>query len=235
MKLSFAALTLAAMAGSTSALTFEPALAFTQFDGDCDGEAIYNGAIQSITTMSDSTFCVVDSITDIESGESMMSFSKVEIIGCKSDKIYEQWHHCVDSNCGLCETSHQMYSTWDSVNPDNLLGFCYDYTVALEDTATKAERGIATFDQVASVRFSFDDDVDAADAAAYIEMMDMNSCIKDGPPPASEDHDDEDHDDHDHDHDHDDEDHDDEMDSGASALATTAVVAMAAAATTMLL
>ena len=181
MKLSFTALAVAAMAGSTSAaITFNPPIPFTQFDGDCNEEVVYTGEVMSISKLGYGSFCVTDNI-NTENG-SMLAYSKVDIFECGTERIYENWHHCTDMTCGDCESEYQAYTNWDSIDPDNLVGFCYDYTFSMDEVIQKAERKVNTFNEVRQINFSFNANANPEDVKLYTEMMDDNSCIADGPP-----------------------------------------------------
>lgn len=181
MKLLFSTLALAAMAGSASAkVVFDPPLGFTQFDGDCEtGEPIYEGSVVSIEKISFGNFCVTDKIT-VEA-VTFDSFSKVEILGCEAGKIYEIWHKCEDSTCGSCEAEYNAYTNWESIAPDNVIGYCYDYTFSA-DPISATTRSVPTFDNVRKINFSFNEGTNFEDAQTYVEMMDENSCIVEGEP-----------------------------------------------------
>lgn len=227
MKLSFSALAVAAMAGSASAaLDFDPPIPFTQYDGDCTGSVLYSGEVVSIKMMEYGSFCVADNI--MVGDETQVAYSRVDIVQCEADKIYENWLNCDDADCSSCEAEYKAYTTWDSIEPADLIGHCYDYTFSA-DAITKSTRKVAgSFNEVHKVNFSFDDDADPADAKAYTELMDQNSCIAYGPPavdsnvatPVDEENEEE----------------PDEVDSGASAIGATAAATVAlAAATAMML
>lgn len=219
MKLSIAALALA-MAGSASAkIEFSPPLAFTQFDGDCSGDVLYTGEVVSIEDLGMSSFCIADNI-ETEDG-TIVSFSKVEIVSCTEDKIYENWYTC-DEDCADCSDVYHAYTNWDSVGPESITGFCYDYTFSM-DTVKSERMVVGTFDETRQINFSFDASASEEDAKMYTDMLDAGSCIVDGPPvaetmPEVEDEEPE----------------ADEIDSGASTLAATAAVAMGAVATMLL-
>ena len=180
-KLSLSALAVAAMAGSASAmLEFNPPIPFTQYDGTCDGDVYYTGEVVSIKMVEYGSFCVADNI--MFGGETTVAYSRVDIVQCDADKIYENWNKCYDAECGDCEPEYMAYTGWDSIAPDELIGYCYDYTFSA-DVITKSSRNIAgSFENTLKVNFSFDDSADPADVQAYVEMMDENSCIAYGPP-----------------------------------------------------
>ena len=230
MKLSIAAITLAAMAGSASAgIEFEPAIPFTQFDGDCSGEVLYSGQVVSIEELEYGSFCVAENI-DTEAG-SMVSYSRVDIASCTEDKIYENWHSC-DEGCATCDGAYSAYTTWDSVNPDPVVGHCYDYVFSLD--TVKTTRKIATFDSTRQINFSFDADANPDDVKMYVEMMDLGSCIADGPPVTADEPVEEMKDDMKDDMTKEDTMEEEEVESGASTLAATAAVAMGAVVTLLL-
>lgn len=181
MNLSFSALAIAAMAAPVSAkLTFDPPIPFTQYDGDCSGDTLYTGEVVSIKTMEYGSFCVADNI--MYQGETTVAYSRVDIVECHADKIYENWNKCSDAECSDCEAEYKAFTGWDSINPENLVGYCYDYTFSA-DVITKSTRKVAgTFDEVMKVNFAFDESADAQDAKAYVELMDKNSCIDFGRP-----------------------------------------------------
>jgi hypothetical protein len=180
MKLSFTTLAVAAMAGSASAgVTFDPPIPFTQFDGDCDEEVVYTGEVVSINKLDYGSFCIADNINTADGP--VVAYSKVDIFECDTERIYENWHHCTDDTCGECESEYQAYTNWDSIDPDNLVGFCYDYTFSM-DVTEKIERKVTTFNSVRQINFSFDAYANPEDVKLYTEMMDENSCIALGPP-----------------------------------------------------
>lgn len=221
MKLSIAALALA-MAGSASAkIVFSPPLAFTQYDGDCSGDVLYTGEVVSIEDLGMSSFCIADNI-ETEEG-TIVSFSKVEIVSCTEDKIYENWYTC-DEDCADCSDVYHAYTNWESVGPDSVVGYCYDYTFSM-DTVKTERMVVGTFEETRQINFSFDASGSEEDAKMYVDMLDAGSCIAAGPPvaetmPEVEDVTVEEP--------------EEEIESGASTLAATAAVAMGAVATMLL-
>ncbi len=220
MKLAVSTLALAAMAGSASATTvFIPPLPFTQYDGGCSEEVIYTGELLSIEMIEEGTFCISDKFFTDEG--TYVSHSKVDIVSCEGDRIYEDWSEC-DPGCTNCEPAYQAYTLWEDTDANTSVGYCFDYFFSLDEVTPRSTQ----FTNVRQINFSFDATANPADVKTYIEMMDMNSCIKGGQPavetieiaPVET-----------------------EVvsqvveESGASAFAATAAVAVAAAATTMLL
>lgn len=181
MKLSFSALSFAAMAGSVSAsLTFNPPIPFTQYDGDCSGDVLYKGEVVSIKKMEYGSFCVVDNIS--VDGETLEAFSRVDIVQCEADKIYENWNKCSDAECSECEAEYKAYTGWDSIAPTNLVGHCYDYTFSADAISKSVRKVAGTFENTQKVNFAFDPESNPEDAEAYVKLMDDNSCIAYGPP-----------------------------------------------------
>lgn len=232
MKLSFAALAIATMTGSASAgLIFNPPVPFTQYNGDCEtGTVLYKGNVDGIKMIENASFCISESLE----GEENTAYSRVDIVECTADKIYENWFTCEDSECKDCGNEYKAYTSWESIDPENLVGYCYDYTFSADEQPVSATRKTGTFNEVRQINYNFDADADPEDAMMYVKMMDDNSCIAAGRPTDStglkqasedniEDHSGEDH-----------SDNEDVAESGASALAASAAVAMAVA-TTMLL
>ena len=221
MKLATTTLALAAMAGSASATTvFIPPIPFSQYDGGCEEEVIYTGELLSIEMIEEGTFCISDKFFTEEG--TYVSHSKVDIVSCEAGRIYEDWSEC-DPGCMNCQPAYQAYTLWEDTNLNTAPGYCYDYFFSLDEVTPRSTQ----FENVRQINFSFDATANAADVKTYIDMMDMNSCIKAGPPAVEEVV---------------------EIapvetevvsqvveESGASAFAATAAVAMAAAATTMLL
>jgi hypothetical protein len=228
MNLSFSALAIAAMAGPVAAkLTFEPPIPFTQYDGDCSGDTLYTGEVLSIKTMEYGSFCIADNI--MFQGETSVAYSRVDIVECQADKIYENWNKCTDAECTDCEAEYRAFTGWDSIMPNNLIGHCYDYTFSA-DAITKSTRKVAgTFEEVMKVNFAFDESANAEDAQAYVELMDKNSCIDFGRPIETEAGGDVASASADVDADAD----ADSMDSGASTASAASTVALAAAAAMM--
>merc|ERR1712194_317524 len=143
-----------------------------------------------------------------------------------ADKIYENWLTCEDSDCKVCDGEFMAFTTWESIDPENLVGYCYDYSFSMDVQAVASTRKIGTFNEVRNINYNFDADADPEDARMYVKMMDDNSCIADGRPTDSTEQDNtedntEDHSGEDHSH------SEDEAESGASALAASAVVTMA--------
>merc|ERR1711933_468217 len=101
---------------------------------------------------------------------------------CVADKIYDDWNKCTDADCGDCEAEYKAYTGWDSIEPEELIGHCYDYTFSADEITKSVRMTAGTFEEVLKVHFSFDDNADPDDAAAYVELMDKNSCIDAGPP-----------------------------------------------------
>ncbi len=227
MKLSFA-LALATMTGSASAgVIFNPPLSFTQFDGGCSGETLYTGEIVSIAELDYGAFCISDNI-DTDEG-TIVSYSKVEISKCTEDKIYEDWSTC-DEGCASCEPAYHAYTSWDSIAPETVVGYCYEYIFSMDNIAATR-----SFTETRQINFSFDAGVNEEDAKTYVEMMDSASCIAAGAPvmditkeapsteiPAEIEEETEV------------EEETEEIESGASTLAATAAVAMGAVATMLL-
>ena len=216
MKLAISTLALAAMAGSASATTvFIPPIPFKQYDGGCSEEVIYTGELLSIEMLEPGSFCISDNFYTDEG--TIVSHSKVDVVSCEGDKIYEDWSEC-DPGCMNCQPAYQAYTLWEDTDANNQVGYCFDYFFSLDEVTPRSTQ----FTNVRQINFSFDETANPADVKTYVDMMDMNSCIKAGPPAV-------------------------EVvevapvdttvaqaESGASALAATAAVAMAAA-TTMLL
>jgi len=181
MKLSFTALAVAAIAGSASAaITFNPPIPFTQFDGDCDEEVVYTGEVVSINKLGYGSFCIADNINTADG--SVITYSKVDVFECDTERVYENWHHCTDMTCGECESEYQAYTNWNSMDADNLIGFCFDYTFSMDAVIEKTERKVSTFNEVRQINFSFDANANREDVKLYTEMMDDNSCVANGPP-----------------------------------------------------
>lgn len=191
MKLSLTTLALAAMSRSVSAGTnhasatftklFTPPIPFTQYDTNCDGDVLYTGSVASITKMEYGSFCISDNIV-AEDGTTSVAYSKVVIAECAVDKIYENWSTCEDSACGECAAEYNAYTSWDSIDPESILDYCYDYTFSM-DPIEKTSRNVAgTFESVMAVDFKFDDDADMDDVMTYLKTMDDNSCIVYGSP-----------------------------------------------------
>jgi len=231
MKLSITSLVLTSMAGFASAAeVFDPPIPFVQYDGSCDAEVIYEGEIISIAKLTEGSFCIAENIVDEETGEAEMSYSRVDVVECTEEKIYEDWHSC-DADCVTCDVDYMAYTNWESSKPEDLIGYCFDYFFSLDDISVASTR---MFEQTKQINFSFTDGAKTEDVEAYLNMMDNHSCIAAGPPTVeiskgtdttdTEVPDDVADVDADADAD----------DSGASSLVATAAVAMAAA-TTMLL
>lgn len=226
MKLSFAALTIATMAGSASAgLIFNPPIPFTQYDGDCQtGDILYNGKVDAINMVEYGSFCISEGLE----GEENTVYSRVDIVECTADKIYENWFTCEDSECKDCGNEYKAFTSWESIDPENLVGYCYDYSFSIDEQPVSATRKVGTFNEVRKINYNFDADADPEDSMMYVKMMDDNSCIAAGRPTDSTQDNTEDHSGEDHSH------SEGVAESGASVLAASAVVAMAAA-TSMLL
>jgi len=201
------------MAGTASAnLVFEPPIPFTQYDGDCDSDVVYHGAVKSIKKLDFGSFCVVD---NIDTGVGIIeAYSRVDIMDCTAEKIFESWSKCDDSDCTNCVAEYKAFTNWGTIRPDPIVGHCFEYTFSVDDI-TKATRMVGTFEEVKEIHFNFDEDADAADAEAYVKMMDDNSCISWWDPSDTVDI-------------SKDADASDVDVSGASTLASTSVVAMAA-------
>ena len=182
MKLSLAALALATMTGSAAAESvFSPPITFTQFNGDCSGEPVYRGAVSSIAMIEEGSFCF--SSTIVVDGTEQLEWSRVNIVECTEDKIYEDWHNC-DTDCANCEVAYQAYTNWGSIKDDEVIGHCYDYFFAVDDAVDATGATKRMFDATQQINFSFDLDNNAADVNTYVRMLDDNSCIKEGVPAA---------------------------------------------------
>eukprot|EP00534_Pseudo-nitzschia_fraudulenta_P004899 CAMPEP_0201118898 /NCGR_PEP_ID=MMETSP0850-20130426/3097_1 /ASSEMBLY_ACC=CAM_ASM_000622 /TAXON_ID=183588 /ORGANISM="Pseudo-nitzschia fraudulenta, Strain WWA7" /LENGTH=218 /DNA_ID=CAMNT_0047384389 /DNA_START=97 /DNA_END=753 /DNA_ORIENTATION=+ len=169
------------MTGSASAgLYFDPPIPFSQFESKCEGDLLYTGQVVSIKKLEYGSFCVADNI-DTENGP-VLAYSKVDIVQCDEDKIYENWGKCSDSECNSCESEYHAYTTWETVDPTNILGYCYDYTFSMDVVEKTMRKTVGTFDQVKQVNFKFDMDADISDVESYVKMMDDNSCIAYGRP-----------------------------------------------------
>jgi len=203
-------------------MTFEPPVPFTQYDGNCDGDIMYTGNVQSIRKLEYGSFCVADEISNGD--ETVNSYSKVDIVKCDANNIYENWSECTDDTCGDCEESYQAHTDWASINPEPIVGYCYDYTFSLDPVEKMARKAAGTFINTREVNFKFDEDANAGDAKAYVEMMDGNSCIAYGQPDPEQSGTEVAQDDSNKQTEEINED-----DSGASALATTATIVLAAA------
>eukprot|EP00532_Pseudo-nitzschia_australis_P005445 CAMPEP_0168187368 /NCGR_PEP_ID=MMETSP0139_2-20121125/14991_1 /TAXON_ID=44445 /ORGANISM="Pseudo-nitzschia australis, Strain 10249 10 AB" /LENGTH=219 /DNA_ID=CAMNT_0008109563 /DNA_START=106 /DNA_END=765 /DNA_ORIENTATION=+ len=175
------------MAGSAAAgetISFAPPIPFTQFDSSCEGDILYTGSVVSIKKITAGSFCVADNIVD-EDGTSSVAYSKVDIIACETDAIYENWAKCGDADCGDCEAEYKAYTGWDSINPASGASHCYDYTFSM-DPMEKTTRKVKTeFFNTMDIYYRFDDDANADDIKAYVGMMDTYSCIAEGKPVAT--------------------------------------------------
>lgn len=184
MKFSFAALAVATMTGSASAsetLSFDPPIPFTQYDGSCGGDVLYGGQVLSIKKMDYGSFCVADNII-AEDGTMSIAYSRLDIISCESDAIYENWSNCVDETCGDCEAEYKSYTTWDSINPEEGKDYCYNYTFSMDPFEATTRKVKGDFFNTMNIYFHFDPSADETDVKAYTQMIDNNSCISYGPP-----------------------------------------------------
>jgi len=177
--------------GSVSALKaeFSTPIAFTQYQDDCDGTKLYEGLIDKVTKLDVGSFCVVDTITSEDGLTSETAYSKLDVVSCNTDKIYDHWSKCTDDMCTDCTMEYRSFTAWDSHSPEDMMSHCYVYNFSMDDhTTVKDSRNaplgvtVGTFDDIMTVAYNFDATDNEDDVAAYMSFVKDNSCIADGPP-----------------------------------------------------
>eukprot|EP00537_Pseudo-nitzschia_pungens_P010426 CAMPEP_0172382312 /NCGR_PEP_ID=MMETSP1061-20121228/281_1 /TAXON_ID=37318 /ORGANISM="Pseudo-nitzschia pungens, Strain cf. pungens" /LENGTH=229 /DNA_ID=CAMNT_0013110155 /DNA_START=29 /DNA_END=718 /DNA_ORIENTATION=+ len=185
MKFTVATFALATMAGSAAAggetLSFDTPIPFTQFDGSCTGDVLYAGEVMSIKKMDYGSFCVADNIIGGD-GTKSAAYSRLDVVACETDAIYENWSKCSDATCSDCVAEYKSYTGWDSINPDEGKDFCYRYTFSTDPIEKTTRKIKGQFFNSMDIFFHFNPSADADDVNAYVKMMDENSCIGYGPP-----------------------------------------------------
>merc|ERR1712238_126016 len=106
------------MIGSTTAMEEQPAISFsapigfTQYMDTCEGETLYSGRINKITMLDTGSFCVIDMIP-VEDGSETTAYSRLDVVDCTSDKVYDHWYKCTDELCADCEMEYRSYTAWN--------------------------------------------------------------------------------------------------------------------------
>lgn len=177
MKLSLSTLlaaTMMAVGSSESSVEFD-SIAFIQYSGTCDGEVLYDGEITGIKKLDEGKFCVSD-ILHAPDGDKEV-FSRLDIVTCTADKVYENWLLCEDKDCASCNLEYRAYTTWDNVHPEDMMGHCYDYQFSTDDMVALQRNVLGPLDNTKSVDYMFGSDANEADVAAYRGFIHDNSCI----------------------------------------------------------
>jgi hypothetical protein len=189
-----AALIATTIVGSVSAMEdhsveFSGPIAFTQYQDDCDGTKLYDGLIDTVTMLDVGSFCVVDTITSSDGLTTETAYSKLEVVSCNTDKVYDHWHKCTDDTCSDCTMEYRSFTAWESHNPDNMMDHCYVYNFSMDaHTTVKDSRSaplgvtVGTFDDIMTVAYNFDAADSKVDVAAYMNFVKDNSCIAQGAP-----------------------------------------------------
>jgi len=167
---------------------FSP-IAFTQYQDDCDGTTLYDGLINKITMLDVGSFCVVDTITSVDGSTTETAYSKLDVVSCNTDKVYDHWYKCTDDTCSDCTMEYRSFTAWESHNPDDMMDHCYVYNFSMDDhTTVKDSRNaplgvtVGTFDDIMTVAYNFDAADSEEDVAAYMNFVKDNSCIAQGAP-----------------------------------------------------
>jgi hypothetical protein len=182
-----------AIVGSVSAMDssveFSAPIAFTQHQDDCDGTKLYEGLIDKITMLDMGSFCVVDTITSEDGLTTETAYSKLEVVSCNTDKVYDHWSKCTDDTCSDCTMEYRSFTAWESHDPDDMMDHCYIYNFSMDDhTTVKDSRNapmgvtVGTFDDIMTVAYNFDTADSEEDVAAYMNFVKDNSCIALGAP-----------------------------------------------------
>ncbi|OEU10325.1 hypothetical protein FRACYDRAFT_247296 [Fragilariopsis cylindrus CCMP1102] len=132
-----------AIVGSVSAMEdhsveFSSPIAFTQYQDDCDGTTLYDGLIDKITMLDMGSFCVVDTITSVDGLTTETAYSKLDVVSCDTDKVYDHWYKCTDDTCSDCTMEYRSFTAWETYDPDDMMDHCYVYNFSMDgDTTTK--------------------------------------------------------------------------------------------------
>ena len=186
-----------AIVGSVSAMEdhsveFSSPIAFTQYQDDCDGTTLYDGLIDKITMLDMGSFCVVDTITSVDGLTTETAYSKLDVVSCDTDKVYDHWYKCTDDTCSDCTMEYRSFTAWETYDPDDMMDHCYVYNFSMDgDTTVKDSRAghlspsdvpVGTFDDIMTVAYNFDAADSEEDVATYLNFVNDNSCIAQGAP-----------------------------------------------------
>jgi len=182
------------MIGSTTAMEEQPAISFsapigfTQYMDTCEGETLYSGRINKITMLDTGSFCVIDMIPGADGSETT-AYSRLDVVDCTSDKVYDHWYKCTDDMCADCEMEYRSYTAWESfVSASEDQCYTYHFTRDSLEGSVREERSapmqvtVGSFEDIITVSFNFDEDAVADDVTAYLDFIKDNSCVALGKP-----------------------------------------------------
>lgn len=158
---------------------FNP-ISFLQFDGTCSGDLLHAGLITGVKKMGEGKFCVSDILQTDEGDKNV--YSRLDIIKCTEDKVYENWFFCDDEDCASCHLEFRGYTSWNDIHPDDELAHCYDYQYSTDDILTQQRNVLGPLKNTKSVDNMFGPGADEADVAKYRGFIHDNSCIALGQP-----------------------------------------------------
>jgi len=174
-------------------LSFSTPIGFTQYMDTCEGDTLYSGSINKITMLDSGSFCVIDTIPGEEDGTETTAYSRLDVVDCTSDKVYDHWFKCTDDMCADCEMEYRSFTAWESFAPVSK-DQCYTYHFT-RDSLTESVREersapmqvtVGSFEDIITVAFNFDDDAVEDDVAAYLNFVKDNSCVALGKPAMEE-------------------------------------------------
>mmetsp|Transcript_16842 Transcript_16842/g.19233 ORF Transcript_16842/g.19233 Transcript_16842/m.19233 type:complete len:252 (-) Transcript_16842:206-961(-) len=179
--------TVSAMEGQP-AISFSAPIGFTQYMDTCEGEPLYSGRINKITMLDTGSFCVIDTIPGADGSETT-AYSRLDVVDCTSDKVYDHWYKCTDEMCADCEMEYRSYTAWESfVSSSKDQCYTYHFTRDSLEGSVREERSapmqvtVGSFEDTITVSFNFDEDAVDNDVMAYLHFVKDNSCVALGKP-----------------------------------------------------
>ena len=179
MKLSLSTVLATTMSASAvryshSSVEFEP-IEFLQYETTCDEDKLlYKGQITGVQKIDEGKFCISDVVS--AAGGDKDVYSRLDIIKCTEDKVYENWFLCEDKECASCSLEYRAYTSWADVFPEDELEHCYDYQYST-DPATALQRNVlGPLENTISVDYMFGPTANADDVATYRNFIQSNSC-----------------------------------------------------------
>mmetsp|Transcript_16843 Transcript_16843/g.19237 ORF Transcript_16843/g.19237 Transcript_16843/m.19237 type:complete len:253 (-) Transcript_16843:206-964(-) len=180
--------TVSAMEGGQPAISFSAPIGFTQYMDTCEGEPLYSGRINKITMLDTGSFCVIDTIPGADGSETT-AYSRLDVVDCTSDKVYDHWYKCTDEMCADCEMEYRSYTAWESfVSSSKDQCYTYHFTRDSLEGSVREERSapmqvtVGSFEDTITVSFNFDEDAVDNDVMAYLHFVKDNSCVALGKP-----------------------------------------------------
>jgi len=170
------------------AISFSAPIGFTQYTDTCEGEPLYSGRINKITMLDTGSFCVIDTIPGADGSETT-AYSRLDVVDCTSDKVYDHWYKCTDEMCADCEMEYRSYTAWESfVSSSKDQCYTYHFTRDSLEGSVREERSapmqvtVGSFEDTITVSFNFDEDAVDNDVMAYLHFVKDNSCVALGKP-----------------------------------------------------